>query len=123
MTVLLEQADPGFAAAFARLVEARREEQVDVREVVRGIVTAVQRDGDGALIALTEQFDRLRLTATDLRLQAERIAAARRECAPEALAALEFAAARIRAFHERQLPEDATWVDAAGIRLGLRWSR
>ncbi|MFL5334412.1 MAG: histidinol dehydrogenase, partial [Geminicoccaceae bacterium] len=121
MTELLDQADPGFAAAFARLVEARREEQVDVREVVAEIVAAVQREGDAALLALTERFDRLRLTSAELRLPAELIAAARGQCAPEAVAALELAAARIRAFHERQLPEDASWVDAAGVRLGLRW--
>ena len=121
MTVLLDQTAPGFAAAFARLVESRREEQEDVREAVRDIVAAVQQGGDAALVALTERFDRLRLTAAELRVPAARIAAARGACAPEALAALELAAARIRAFHERQLPEDASWVDALGVRLGLRW--
>src|SRR5690606_17846146 len=36
--------------------------------------------------------------------------------------ALELAAARIRAYHERQLPADAQWVDEAGAELGWRWS-
>ena len=31
------------------------------------------------------------------------------------------AAARIEAFHARQLPPDDSYVDAQGIRLGLRW--
>jgi histidinol dehydrogenase len=37
-------------------------------------------------------------------------------------AALELAATRIRAYHARQLPEDAQWVDEAGATLGWRWT-
>ena len=37
-------------------------------------------------------------------------------------AALEKAAERIRAYHERQRPSDARWTDAAGATLGWRWT-
>jgi len=37
-------------------------------------------------------------------------------------AALELAADRIRAYHARQLPQDAMWQDAAGASLGWRWT-
>jgi len=37
-------------------------------------------------------------------------------------AALETAAARIRTFHEKQLPEDFDYTDEIGVRLGMRWS-
>ena len=121
MTLHLDDRDPGFAAGFAALVEGRREETADVRDVVASIIADVRRDGDAALLAHTSRLDRLELTAATLRIGPERIAAARAACAPEALEALAFAAARIRAFHERQLPEDMGWVDAAGVRLGLRW--
>ena len=121
MTLHLDDRDPGFAAGFAALVEGRREETADVRDVVASIIADVRRDGDAALLAHTRRLDRLELTAATLRIGPERIAAARAACAPEALEALAFAAARIRAFHERQLPEDMAWVDAAGVRLGLRW--
>jgi histidinol dehydrogenase len=36
--------------------------------------------------------------------------------------ALELAAARITAYHEKQKPQDSDSVDAAGVRLGARWS-
>jgi histidinol dehydrogenase len=121
VTVRLDDREPDFAAAFATLVEARREEAEDVREAVAEIVAVVRRDGDRALLDLTERFDRVTLTAAELRVPAERIAAARSGCDPKAVAALELAARRIRAFHERQLPEDVAWVDEAGVRLGLRW--
>ena len=47
------------------------------------------------------------------------------ECAkvsPEDRAALELAAARIRAYHARQMPQDEMWTDSAGARLGWRWT-
>jgi histidinol dehydrogenase len=37
-------------------------------------------------------------------------------------AALELAADRIRAYHDRQRPADAEWTDAQGARLGWRWT-
>ncbi len=121
MTVFLNDREEGFAAGFAALVERRREETADVGDAVRAIVADVRRDGDRALLEHTRRLDRLELTTDGLRLGHGRIAAARAECRHEDLAALEFAAARIRAFHERQLPEDMAWIDEAGVRLGLRW--
>ena len=37
-------------------------------------------------------------------------------------AALELAAQRIRAYHERQKPSDESWEDATGATLGWRWT-
>ena len=59
MTLLLDDREPGFAAAFAALVEARREETADVRDVVSAIIADVRRDGDQALIDYTRRFDRV----------------------------------------------------------------
>ncbi len=122
MPLRLDRRDPGFAAAFDRLVEARREEAADVREAVAGILARVWAEGDAALLEFTRRFDRLEvgsvaelaLGPVERRAALARIPAALRE-------ALELAAARIRAFHERQLPADLDWHDALGVRLGLRW--
>jgi histidinol dehydrogenase len=121
VTVLIDDREPGFAAAFTALVEGRREETADIRDVVSAIIADVRRDGDRALIDYTHRFDRLRLAAAELRLTPEYSETVRADCAPAALAALEFAAEPIRAFHQRQLPEDMAWVDDEGVRLGLRW--
>ncbi len=37
-------------------------------------------------------------------------------------AALELAAERIQAYHQKQMPEDAAWDDDVGVRLGWRWT-
>jgi histidinol dehydrogenase len=121
LTARLDSRDAGFADTFAALVEERREEAVDVRDAVAGILAEVRARGDVAVAELTRRLDRFDPPAEGLRVAPEVVAAARAECAPEALAALELAAERIRAFHRRQVPEDLSWVDEAGVRLGLRW--
>jgi histidinol dehydrogenase len=121
VTVRLDSQDAGFADAFAALVEERREETADVRDTVVGILADVRARGDEAVVELTRQLDRFEVPVDGLRVSPQALAAAREQCEPAALAALEVAAARIRAFHRRQVPEDLSWVDEAGVRLGLRW--
>jgi hypothetical protein len=117
----LDAREPGFGAAFRELVDAGREERADVREVVAGIVAAVAAEGDAALVRFTARFDRLTLTADRLRVTPGEVAAARARCGREELAALEFAAGRVRAFHARQVPADLAYEDELGVRLGQRW--
>ena len=60
--------------------------------------------GDAAVIELTARWDRLQLTPATLAFTAAEIDAAVAAVDPDDRAALELAAARIRAYHERQLP-------------------
>ncbi|MCS6879413.1 MAG: histidinol dehydrogenase [Geminicoccaceae bacterium] len=121
MPLRLDTRDPGFAAAFDRLVESRREERGEVREEVAAILARVRDQGDAALLEFTRRFDRLALPPSELRIPPRRLAEARDRLDPELRAALELAAARIRAYHERQLPADLDWRDELGVQLGLRW--
>ncbi|MCS7267685.1 MAG: histidinol dehydrogenase [Geminicoccaceae bacterium] len=121
MPLRLDTRDPGFAAAFDRLVESRREERGEVREEVAAILARVRDEGDAALLEFTRRFDRLALSPSELRIPPRRLAEARDRLDPELRAALELAAARIRAYHERQLPADLDWRDELGVQLGLRW--
>jgi histidinol dehydrogenase len=122
MASRLDARGAGFAEAFARLVQDRREAEADVRTAVEGLIDEVRTGGDAALVELGRRFDRVELTPATLRFSAAEIAAAHAAVAPEALAALGLAAERIRAFHQRQLPADDETTDALGVRLGLRWS-
>ncbi len=122
MAQRLDAADPGFAEALTALVERRRDAEDDVRGVVQAIIARVRDEGDAALVDYTHRFDRLELTPAGLRIGPEEIEAAAATCPGEQVAALELAAERIRAFHERQLPESTAWQDMQGVRLGLRWT-
>ncbi len=122
MPVFLSSAEPGFEAAFAALLGARRAAEESVDQAVAAIIDEVRAGGDAALIALTARFDRLALTPGTLAFSAGEIAAHCAKVAPEDRAALELAAGRIRAYHQRQMPGDARWDDAAGAGLGWRWT-
>jgi len=123
MVLRLDSRDPGFAAALRAFVERRREEETDVREAVAAILADVRSRGDAALLEYTRRFDRLEVERVeDLRIGPGELEAARARCSKEELAALELAAARIRAFHERQLPEALEVRDGLGVRAGIRWT-
>ncbi len=117
----LDATEPGFPAAFAALVDGEREAAAQVDDVVRGILEDVRRRGDEAVIELTERFDRVRLTPETMAVGAAEIDAAVARCPADQLQALDLAAARIEAFHRRQLPVDDAHIDASGVALGLRW--
>ena len=119
--IRLDAGDADFAAAFARLVDDRRETSTDVARDVSNIIRAVRNDGDAALHAFTQKLDRHDLNETGWRVDPADCAAALDALEPELRAALDLAAARIRAYHEKQRPEDSDFTDAAGVRLGARW--
>ena len=122
MPVFLDTTDPDFEIAFSRLLTAKREDSPDVDDTVAAIIADVRARGDAALVDYTARFDRLELTPERLAFMPEEIEA---ECArvpDDERAALEKAAERIRAYHVRQMPEDALWTDPDGATLGWRWT-
>ena len=57
MTARLNSADKNFEAAFARLLDAKRENNSDVSNIVSNILEDVRVRGDEAVIELTRRFD------------------------------------------------------------------
>ena len=118
----LDRSDAGFEAAFAELIGAKRAAEANVDAAVADILAAVHTGGDAALLDYTARFDRFEIDAAGLRIAAERIAQACTAVPAQQLSALEHAARRIRAYHERQRPEDWRFTDEAGYELGARWT-
>ena len=119
--ITLSTSDRGFDRDFAALVNARREAEADVARDVRTIIASVRDEGDAALRAFTEKFDRHDLNETGWRIERAECVAALEALAPDLRAALELAHARITAYHEKQRPADSDATDAAGVRTGARW--
>lgn len=114
--------DPGFEAAFTRLVDGRRESDIEVRQDVADIIARVRAKGDAALAEYTARFDKHRLVDdSDWRIAPEDCRAAYEALTPDLRDALDLAAKRIEAYHREQLPADRDTVDEAGVRLGARW--
>jgi histidinol dehydrogenase len=119
----LKTTDPDFGKKFQRIVDDRRESGDNIARSVSDILEKVRNRGDEALQELTARYDNHFLTAD---LASWRISKDECEMAFLALdarlrAALELAAARIRAYHENQLPGDRDYTDDAGVRLGAKW--
>lgn len=118
----LNTRDPGFAAAFRKLVANRRESDAGVARDVALIIEDVRNRGDAALADYTQRFDGHSLASDDnWRITAEQAREAYDDLAPDLRAALELAAQRIRAYHQAQLPENRDYVDETGVRLGAIW--
>ena len=122
MSQTLSTLQPDFAIRFDRIVEARRETDSEVAGQVTDILRSVRARGDDALFDYTQRFDSYTLGETsDWSIPPERCEQAYRDLPGDLRDALELAAARIRSYHEAQLPENRDYVDAAGVRLGAIW--
>ncbi|MCF6272586.1 MAG: histidinol dehydrogenase [Rhodobacteraceae bacterium] len=122
MPVFLSTTTVDFEAGFSAFLGIKREADSDVTGTVSGIIADVRTRGDDAVIELTAKFDRLELTPRTLAFSKAEIAAASASVPAKEREALELAAARIRAYHEKQLPQDARWRDSSGAELGWRWT-
>lgn len=117
----LSSGQPDFVARLGELLafEAAQDPQVDA--AVAAILAEVKARGDAALLEYTRRFDRLEaksvaaleVAPSELKHALLRIPAAAR-------GALETAAKRVRAYHEKQLGESWSYRDADGTELGQR---
>ena len=122
MPVRFDRNSADFAEQYAGFLARKREAAADIEAATRAIVDDVAARGDLALLEATRKFDRLDLTAGELRVSPAEIDAAVKACDPATIEALTFARDRIEAFHRRQLPRDERFTDALGVELGWRWS-
>ena len=113
---------PDFEARFQAFLDERRGSPADVDVAVAEIIDRVRMGGLDAVLAYARQFDRVELTAETIRVSEAQIEAGVAACPSDVREAIAFAAARIRAYHERQRPVDQHWTDDAGVELGWRWT-
>ena len=122
MVTRLFTSDAGFASQLEVFLAARQVDEASVDSAVAAILADVRKRGDDAVLDFTARFDRLTLTPATMRVSEAELEAATKAVAPEAFAALSFAAERIRTYHAALLPKDLEWTDAAGVRLGARFT-
>jgi histidinol dehydrogenase len=118
----LNSKDKNFAADFEALLFAKRDAEDDVAAQVKTIIADVRKRGDAALVELSNKFDRANVTTNTLKLTVAEIDAALSVVTKEQQAAIATAAARIEAYHLRQVPKDENFIDDAGAALGWRWT-
>ena len=97
---------------------ARVEPAVNVTDIVAEIIADVRKNGDKALFAYCEKFDKARLAA--LQVTKEEMEEAVASIDPDFIRILETAAANIRKFHSRQVRNSFIINDEDGILMGQK---
>ncbi len=108
-------------ADWPRLMSRRLKDDDSVRDIVRGIIDRVARDGDRALTELSEEIDGVRPGAAGrgdcpgLEVRQEEFDAAEAAVSREMKAAIEAAYWNIRRFHEAQMPQEVEVETSPGV--------
>ena len=117
----LDTSQPDFDARLAALLAWEASQDAAIEQTVAEIVRDVRVRGDAAVLEYTRRFDRLSLSdAAALELPRAELDAALAALPAAPRAALESAAARVRAYHEHQRAESWSYVEADGTRLGQK---
>ncbi|WP_026685816.1 histidinol dehydrogenase [Azovibrio restrictus] len=115
----LDSRSEDFSQQLKTLLAFEGAQDDKVEQTVIAILAEVKARGDAAVVEYTNRFDRLSAASMGaLELPRAELQAALDGLSPERRAALETAASRIRAFHEKQVQEGWSYTEADGTRLG-----
>ena len=95
-------------------------QELSVDADVAAIIADVITRGDTAVFDYTERFDGFALSAQNIEVPAERLDQALASIPAEQREALEYAAQRVRNYHEHQLQESWNFTEADGTQLGQK---
>ncbi|MDA8100821.1 MAG: histidinol dehydrogenase [Nitrospiraceae bacterium] len=115
---IIDSQQKDIPAELKRIVNRGETATEEVAAAVKEVVERVRKEGDPAVLAFTEKFDRVSLMLKDIRVTPEEIKTAYDKVDPKKVDALKLAAQNIRAFHEKQ--KITSWVsqEANGVILG-----
>jgi histidinol dehydrogenase len=115
----LDTSSADFESSLAQLTAWEGGADSVVSQTVAAIIADVGVRGDAALLEYTARFDQLEANSvTRLEISRERQVAALDRIEPIQREALEYAARRIRNFHQRQLQQSWQYCDDSGNLLG-----
>ena len=117
----LDSSQADFAARLQRLTTWQEELDQSVAATVSAIIADVAQRGDAALLDYTARFDQLPAAdMAELEIGKDRQAAALGRIDPVQREALEYAAERVRIFHQHQVQQSWQYHDAQGNLLGQK---
>jgi histidinol dehydrogenase len=125
MTTLrrLQTSQPGFAQQLAALLAFENAQDPAIEQTVAELLADVRQRGDAAVLEYTQRFDRVQASSVaELEFTRDEMQNALTTLPPAQRTALEQAAARVRAYHEKQVAQSWSYTDADGTRLGQQVS-
>lgn len=115
----LDTAQPDFEARFTGLLAFETTQDPAVDAAVSAIIADVKARGDAAVLEYTRRYDRIEAASVaELEVPGTALGRALDRLPGERRAALETAAGRVRAYHERQLAQSWRYTEADGTELG-----
>ena len=115
----LDTRDADFASQLSALTAWSEERDSEVAQKVAAILRAVRHEGDAAVLAYTQRFDRLEATSVAaLEVSAARMQQALATIPAAQREALQLAAERVRRYHEKQKQESWHYRERDGTLLG-----
>jgi histidinol dehydrogenase len=117
----LSTRDPGFMTTLDELLHFDHTTDDAIEHTVAEILKNVRATGDAAVLDYTRRFDQLDAAAmADLELPRAELQKALDGLPADQRAALEAAAQRVTAYHERQKLDSWSFIEADGTRLGQK---
>ncbi|MBX6319951.1 histidinol dehydrogenase, partial [Pigmentiphaga sp.] len=117
----LDTRSDDFRTRLRSLLAFEASEDASIEQAVAEILRDVRARGDEAVLEYTRRFDRVQASSVEeLEIPRADWAAALDALAVDQRRALEAAAERIRAYHERQRAESWTYTEADGTVLGQK---
>ena len=121
----LDSSNAGFAAQLSAVLAFEASEDEAIDRAAAAILADVKTRGDAAVLEYTKRFDRLDVTSVAaLEIGRDALLAALAQLSPARRHALQTAADRVRAYHERQKQECGSdgflYTEADGTVLGQK---
>lgn len=119
----LSTATEDFAKEFDKLVSHDSSVDPEITKRAEAIVDEVRKRGDAAVLEFTNRFDRMSVTSMEeLHITQDQMRQALETLPHDQKIALEEAAARIQAFHKKELGQSWTMQESDGTQLGIRYT-
>jgi len=117
----LATTQPDFDARLAELLSFESAQDPQVEATVAAILADVKARGDAALLEYTRRFDRVEAAnVASLEVPKAELQKAKRRIDKTTRNALEAAARRVRAYHNKQIASSWRYRDSTGAELGQR---
>ena len=117
----LSSTDAGFNETLAKLLAFENAQDAQVDATVADILADIKKRGDEALLEYTRRFDHLNAaSAAELELPQSRLQQALQSLPADQRNALEQAAQRVRAYHEKQVAQSWSYMEPDGTLLGQK---
>lgn len=114
--------DNNFELELHKIAYPQASIDTEIISVVAKILLEVASKGDEALYNFTKQFDNFEINDSNFKVVNEEIEEAYSKIDKDILSALVNSYARVKDYHERQIPLDEKYPDSLGNTLGWKWN-